>query len=174
MIANPYMILKALDESYRGNGRARSCDWVTLEGSSPLCKAKRASNAARPPRADRFLQSAMSWVETPPPRAAIGLLRSSWVVPNQGCTEGALFSHRGRSRGGRPLPVAGIFGAGKEGLALEPAPPGAGRPSSTPPLVPDKYELRVGWGLRAAARREGRPHLPTVWWVRVVCACWFR
>ena len=69
-----------------------------------------------------------------------------------------LYSHRGRLRGGRPLPVAGIFGAGKEGLALEPAPPGAGRP--TPLLVPDSCGLRVGWGLRATALREGRPHTP--------------
>mgnify|MGYP001286264290 CR=1 FL=1 len=51
--------------------------------------------------------------------------------PIQGTAEGVLFSHRGRLRGGRPLPVSGIFGAGREGLALEPAPPGAGRP--TPP-----------------------------------------
>ena len=71
-----------------------------------------------------------------------------------------------------PPPVSRIFWGGKRELALEPAPPGAGRP--TPPLVPGRCELKVGWGLRAAALREGRPHLPTVWWVRVVCACWFR
>ena len=52
------------------------------------------------------------------------LLDPAGLYPTKGSVEGVLYVHRGRLRGGRPLPVSGIFGAGKEGLALEPAPPG--------------------------------------------------
>ena len=86
--------------------------------------------------------------------------------PTKGCAEGVLYSHRGRLQYAvvAPCPLPGFlgrrrqFGAGREGLALEPAPPGAGRP--TLPLVPANCGLRVGWGLRATALRKGRPHTP--------------
>ena len=57
-----------------------------------------------------------------------------------------------------PLPGFWHLGAGKEGLALEPAPPGAGRP--TPPLVPDKYELRAGVGAAGSGPPRGTPPHP--------------
>ena len=47
--------------------------------------------------------------------------------PTKGCAEGVLYSHRGRLRGGRPLPVSGIFwGGGKEGWPSNPRPPARG------------------------------------------------
>ena len=48
----------------------------------------------------------------------------------------------------------GLKGAGTS----KPSPPDAVRP--TPPLPPTGVCYRGGWGLRAAALREGRPHTP--------------
>ena len=123
-------------------------------------RRRQPANAARPPRADRFLQSAMTWVETPPPRAAIGLLRSRGPYPPKGCTEGVLYSHRSRLRGGRLLPVSGIFWGGLEGAGTsKPSPPDAVRP--TPPLPPTCVCCRWGGGCgqRPSARDAPAPHM---------------
>ena len=62
-------------------------------------------------------------------------------------------------------PFPGFLGRVERGWHLETVAPRRG--AANPPLAPDKCGQNVGWGLRAAALREGRPHTPAVWWVRV-------
>ena len=153
-----------------GGGRARVPGHTYTTRGSPLSKVdgrrRQPANAARPPRARPPRTSAMTWVETPPPPAAIGIRRTQLDTVQPKRARRGCYTHTGAACAvAASCPFPGFLGRVERGWHLETVAPRRG--AANPPLAPDLCVPKVGWGLRAAALREGRPHTPAVWWVRV-------
>ena len=132
---------------------------------SPLCRAKRASMATRqrgpPPQGSTASHERYDMGgATPSPCRHRHPQNPAGLYPTKGTAEGVVIAHRSRLRGGRLLPVSGIFWGGLKGAGTsKPSPPDAVRP--TPPLPPTCVCCRWGGGCgqRPSARDAPAPHM---------------